>query len=106
MSISSLQKSTARNVHEYFESSVGTTEVVYDMGTRNLTKISFLSNDDLSNDLFVSFDDIAATTTPGNGANGVIHLLPGETINDLGRKCSKIRFIRAAGNGNVRMLGV
>jgi hypothetical protein len=92
--------------HEHFYGSVGTTEVIYDLGVRSLTKFNHIVNDDLANDLFISFDEVAAITTPGSGANGIIVLKPGEVINDLGRKCSKVRFIRSAGAGNVRMLGV
>lgn len=101
-----LTNDPVKQSHEFFEGSVGTSEVVYDMTPRNLTKISFISNDDPTNDLYVSFDETPAVTGQNSGQNGVIHLLPGESISELGRKCSKIRFIRANGSGNVRMLGV
>jgi hypothetical protein len=101
-----LTNDPVKQSHEYFEGTVGTTEVVYDMGSRTLTKISYIANDDPANDLYVSFDDTPATASPVSGANGVIHMLPGETITELGRKCSKIRFIRSVSGGNVRMLGV
>lgn len=99
-----------RQSHQYFEASVGTSEVVFNItdGTNQLdvVTINFISNDDTTNDLFVSFDNTPATTTPGNGLNGIIRLKPGETLTDVHRKCNKIRFIREAGNGTVRVLGV
>jgi hypothetical protein len=92
--------------HEYYEGSVTNVASSYDMGARTITKFSFISNDDLSNDLYISFDSDVVSISPGQGANGVIRLAPGESINDFGRKCNKVNFIRSAGSGKVRLLGV
>lgn len=92
--------------HEVYDGAVSTTKVTYDMLTRSITQISYISNDDLINDLYIEFDSAALTATTSNGLNGFIRLLPGESITDMGRKCSKIHFIRKAGTGNVRFLGV
>ena len=92
--------------HEVYDGAVSTTKVTYDMELRTITQISYISNDDLTNDLYISFDDTVLTAVVKNGLSGVIRLLPGESITDMGRKCSKIHFIRLAGTGNVRFLGV
>jgi hypothetical protein len=100
-----------RAKHHYFESSVGTSEVVYDctdggaLPDENVNHISFISNDG-NTDLFVSFDDVTATATSVSGKNGVIRLAAGESLTDLPRSAVKIRFIRASGTGNVRFMGV
>lgn len=95
-----------RSSHHYYEASVGTTEIVYDMLGDNVLKFSYISNDDNLNALYLSFDDVAASTTVTNGKNKVIKLGPGEQLADFTRKATKVRMIRAAGTGNVRFLGV
>lgn len=86
-----------------YNASVGTTEVNITLGfTTNLIK--FISNDDDTNDLIVSFGTVA--TTASAGLNGVITLKPGEVINELNIAVSRINLKRTAGSGNVRFLGV
>lgn len=94
-----------RQSHQYFESDVGTQEVVFDMLGENIYEIVFLANDG-GNDLFVSFDDEPATTTIVNGKSKTIRLKAGESIADLGRLCYKVRFIRSGGLAPVRFMGV
>lgn len=95
-----------RAYHHMFDSAVGNSVVTVDFTPRNVTKFSYITNDDATNDLFIAFNDDTLTTSPGNGYNGVIRLKPGESLSDLGRMATKIKFTRAAGNGHVRMLGV
>lgn len=84
-------------------SNIGTSEVNVSLGfTTN--SIKFISNDDNTNDLYVSFGTVP-TTNPG-GLNGVLLLKPGEVINELNLAISRINFRRPAGTGNVRFLGV
>lgn len=101
-----LSNEPVRQSHKYFESVVGVTEVTFDLLDDNMLSIEFISNDDPDNDLFISFDDVPATTTIVNGLNSVIRLKPNEVINELNRKCNSVHFIRIAGTGNVRLLGV
>jgi hypothetical protein len=100
-----------RSKHHAYEGSIGVSEVVWDLtaaGTldEDIVEINYISNDDPDNDLFVSFDDVTATITPGQGRDSVFRLKAGETLSNFNRQCVKIRFIRAAGSGNVRVLGV
>lgn len=95
-----------RASHHSYEGSIGTTEVVYDMLGENVLKFSYISNEDASNALYLSFDEVPATTSPTNGKNTVIKLGPGEQLSDFTRKATKVRMIRAAGSGSVRFLGV
>ena len=86
-----------------YNASVATTEVNVSLGfTTNCIK--FLSNDDDTNDLIVSFGTVATTGSPG--LNGVITLKPEEVINDLNIAVSRINFKRTAGSGKVRFVGV
>lgn len=86
-----------------YNASVGTTEINISLGfTTN--SIKFISNDDDTNDLIVSFGTVATTGSPG--LNGVITLKPGEVINELNIAISRINFKRVAGSGNVRFVGV
>ena len=101
-----LSNEPIRQQHHYFESVVGVTEVVFDLLTSDVLTIEFISNDDPDNDLFISFDDTAATAAPTNGLNGIIRLRPNEVMNEVNRKCKKIRCIRSAAGAAVRILGV
>lgn len=86
-----------------YNASVGTTEVNVSLSfTTNCIK--FLSNDDDTNDLYVSFGTVP-TTNPG-GLNGVIILKPGEVLNELNIAVSRINFRRTTGSGIVRFVGV
>lgn len=86
-----------------YNASIGTTEVNVSLGfTTN--SIKFISNDDDTNDLIVSFGTVA--TNGPNGLNGVITLKPGEVINELNIAISRINFKRVAGSGKVRFVGV
>lgn len=86
-----------------YNASVGTTEVNVSLGfTTN--SIKFISNDDDTNDLKISFENVA--TTGSSGLNGVITLKPGEIINELNISVSRVNFKRTAGTGNVRFVGV
>lgn len=99
----------ARNDHKFYEGSIGTTEVIFDMSSLtdgNCNQIVFLENDDQTNDLWVSFDSVTVSAASTSGENGIIHLKPGEGLNDIPRQTSKVHFIRAAAGGNVRFLGV
>ncbi|RJO94687.1 hypothetical protein D3D03_16350 [Exiguobacterium sp. RIT452] len=95
-----------RAYHHMFDGPVSTTEVIVDCAPRNMTRISYIINDDETNDLYVAFNEEVLTSVPGNGYNGVIRLKPGESLTDLNRMSSKVKFLRAAGNGTVRLLGV
>lgn len=64
--------------------------------------IKYISNDDDTNDLIITFNDVL-TTSPA-GLNGAIVLKPGEVINDLNVKATKINMKRPAGGGFVRFL--
>ena len=93
--------------HEMFEKTVGTTEYVYDMSARGgVDTIVYIANDDTQNDLFISFDTVTATNTPTEGQNSVIRLKPGEVLNDIPRKTSKVHLIRSVNGGLARFLGV
>lgn len=86
-----------------YNSSVATNEVNVTLGfTTNCIK--FLSNDDETNDLKVSFGTVS--TSGPTGMNGIITLKPGEVINELNIAVSRINFKRTAGSGYVRFLGV
>lgn len=86
-----------------YNSSVSTTEVNVPLSfTTNCIK--FISNDDETNDLIISFGTVS--TTASAGLNGVITLKPGEVMNELNIAVSRINFKRSAGSGNVRFLGV
>lgn len=96
-----------RGYHHMFDGAVdNVTVVVVDFAPLNVTKFSYITNDDTVNDLFIAFNDDPIVTTGAAGKDGTIRLKPGESLTDLGRMASKIRFVRAAGNGTVRMLGV
>lgn len=71
----------------------------------NIETINYLTNDG-DTDLYISFDSVTVTTTLTNGNNGIIHLKPGDTIDNLNRQTSQINMLRASGSGNVRILGV
>lgn len=86
-----------------YNASVGTTEVNVSLGFIT-NSIKYISNDDDTNDLIVSFGTVATTSSPG--LNGVITLKPGEVINELNVAVTQINFRRAAGSGNVRFVGV
>lgn len=86
-----------------YNSIVSTTEVNVPLGFMT-NCIKFISNDDDTNDLIVSFGTTSTTATAG--LNGVIILKPGEVINELNISVSKINFKRVAGSGNVRFVGV
>jgi hypothetical protein len=90
--------------HLFYKQSITTSETV--LTVTGMEKIVFLSNDDLSNSVFVSFDTVPASSTIGGGLNSVIELAAGETLNDFPRGISSIRLIRSVGSGNVRILGV
>lgn len=86
-----------------YNSSVGTTEVNVPLNfTTNCIK--FISNDDETNDLIVTFGTVA--TTASAGLNGVIVLKAGEVINELNIAVSRINFKRLVGSGKVRFVGV
>lgn len=86
-----------------YNASVGTTEVNVSLGfTTNCIK--FLSNDDDTNDLLISFGTVA--TTGSTGLNGVITLKPGEVLNEINISVSRINFKRTAGSGKVRAVVV
>jgi len=96
-----------RAYHHMFDGTVDNAQVVtVDFTPRTVTKFSYITNDDAVNDLFIAFNEDELTAVPGSGYNGVIRLKPGESLSDLGRMASKIKFLRAAGSGAVRMLGV
>lgn len=95
-----------RGYHHMYDGPVSTTEVIIDCTPRNMTRINYIINDDDTNDLYVAFNDDVLSSSPGNGYNGVIRLKAGESISDLNRMSSKVKFLRANGNGSVRMLGV
>lgn len=65
----------------------------------------FISNDDPINDLIIAFN-AGLTTDSQTAANGVIVLKAGETLSELNVKATSITLKRAAGAGNVRLLGV
>lgn len=90
--------------HLFYKQSISTTEQV--INVVSIEKIVFLTNDDLANSLFVSFDSVPASPTIGGGLNSVIELAAGETLNDFPRGITSIRLIRSAGSGNIRILGV
>ncbi len=94
-----------KSSHQSFEGTITTTEIVFDMGVESVNRIQYIANEGTT-DLYISFDDVPATATVTSGLNKPIRLFPGETINDMPRKSSKIRFIRATGSGLVRFLGV
>lgn len=86
-----------------YNASVATTEVKVSLGfTTNCIK--FLSNDDETNDLYVSFGTVP-TTNPSS-LNGVILLKPGEVINELNIAVTQVNLRRSSGSGNVRFVGV
>jgi hypothetical protein len=93
--------------HQYYEASATTTAGNFDMtATGGIKKIVFLINDDTTNDLFISFDAVAVGTTITNGQNAIIRLKAGEALNDIPRACTKINFIRSAGTGQIRFMGL
>lgn len=83
---------------------VGTTEVVVTLPFTVKT-FKFISNDDPTNDLFVTFND-KTTADPQNGLNSVIVLKAGEVLNEFNFTAQAVKLKRTAGNGNVRILGV
>lgn len=87
--------------HFSYNESVATTEINVSLGfTSNCIK--FLSNDDDSNDLIISFGTTA--TSANAGLNGVIVLKAGEVLNELNIATNRINFRRTSGTGNVRMV--
>lgn len=96
-----------RGYHHMYDGVVDDQVIVtVDFTPLNVTKFSYIANDDPDNDLFIAFNDDPIVTTGASGKDGTIRLGPGERLADLGRMASKIKFVRAAGGGNVRMLGV
>jgi hypothetical protein len=94
-----------KSSHQTFEATVTTTEVVFDMGVESVNRIQFINNEGTT-DLFISFDDVPATSAISSGLNKSFRLRAGEILEDMPRKSSKIRFIRATGSGVVRFVGV
>ena len=94
-----------KSSHQSFEATVTTTEVVFDMGVESVNRIQFINNEG-DTDLFVSFDATPATSAISSGLNKSFRLRAGEILEDMPRKSSKIRFIRATGTGIVRFVGV
>jgi hypothetical protein len=94
--------------HQYYEGTVGDTTVLFDMAGDTVSQIAFLKNDG-GGDLYVAFDGVDPNVAgnEGNGLNMRIHLLGGESLSDIPRKCGSVSFVRpAGGTGNVRFLGI
>lgn len=94
-----------KSSHQSFEATVTTTEVVFDMGVDSINRIQFINNEG-DTDLFIAFDNTPATSAISSGLNKSFRLRAGEILEDMPRKSSKIRFIRATGTGLVRFVGV
>lgn len=83
---------------------VGTTEVVVTLPFTVKT-FKFISNDDPTNDLLLTFNN-GTTADAQNGQNSVIVLKAGETLTEFNFTAQSVKMKRSSGNGNVRMLGV
>lgn len=98
---------TAHQMYEGVIDSAVTAGVFYPFpGAANINMINFLANDGTT-DLYVTFGTVDPSL-PANrvsGTNAAIHLLPGETISNFGRKTDQVNFYRITGAGNVRFLG-
>lgn len=94
-----------KSSHQSFEATVTTAEVVFDMGVESINRIQFINNEG-DTDLFIAFDNTPATPAISSGLNKSFRLRAGEILEDMPRKSSKIRFIRATGTGVVRFVGV
>lgn len=93
--------------HQMYEGTIAQTPILYPFpGASYINMINFLANDGTT-DLYVGFDTVDPSV-PGNrasGTNGALHLLPGESISNFGRKTNQINFYRITGSGTVRFLG-
>jgi hypothetical protein len=95
--------------HVYFEATIDAAAGVatlYPFPGGPINMINFISNDGTT-DLYVGFDNVdpGITANRASGTNGCLHMLPGESISNFGRKCTQVNFYRLTGAGPARFVG-
>jgi hypothetical protein len=94
--------------HVYFEATIDAATLTATMYTfpSPINMINFISNDGTT-DLYVTFDNVdpSVPANRASGVNGALHMLPGESISNFGRKCTGVNFFRITGAGAARFVG-